>query len=162
MPDRAHGNYMSTTCLCWCDSKYWRCRCWHGNDVAVDLVDTFVSIMADVAEPVIPSEQCCVLTIGVWLKLGHGTTSKILRVKGCENGRSPKLTLVWADWSIYHLDKSWSIMMSKVLERSDPIEKCTGMVLETWVGLVCCKSRTEKNTKAFSGCRNLEQLRKDY
>ena len=43
----------------------------HGNDVAVDLVDAFVSIMADVAEQVIPSEQRCVLTSGGYMNNQH-------------------------------------------------------------------------------------------
>ena len=44
----------------------------HGNDVAVDLVDTSVSIMADVAEQVIPSKQRCVLTSGGYMNHQHG------------------------------------------------------------------------------------------
>ena len=59
--------------------------------------------MVDVAEQVIPSEQCCVLTSGGYespaymggcvTKVGAWDDKQNL-LKGCENGRSSKLTLV--------------------------------------------------------------------
>ena len=131
VPDHSHGNYMSTTCLYvdvivlkvqmlawqWCSS-------WFGRYFCVSY--GWCGWASDPKWAMLCLNEWCVTKVGAW-------DDKQNLLKGCENGRSSKLTLVWADWSIYLLDKSWSIMMSKVLERVDLIEKCTGMVLETWV-----------------------------
>ena len=101
--------------------------------------------MADVAKQVITSEQCCVLTsggymnyylnsrVGVWLKLANGWEDKQNLLEGRENGGSSKLTLVWAERSIYHLELILGSIWTKVdhlwLQMVDLIEKCTEMVL---------------------------------